>query len=131
MFDIDHFKQVNDNYGHDVGDEVLKGLVELVRQQMRRADLLARWGGEEFMIMAAETPCTGALELAEKLRRRVAAESFEQVGKVTISLGVAAYHRQEPLKNLLKRVDDALYQAKEQGRNRVVAADQKDCREGD
>jgi len=122
MFDIDHFKQVNDTYGHDAGDRVLRQVVAITRQQLREVDLLARWGGEEFMIIASTTTLDEIQKLAERVRYAIAAQDIEQVGNVTVSFGVGEYRQGERQKDLLKRVDDMLYQAKNSGRNRVNIA---------
>ncbi len=120
MLDIDHFKPINDRYGHPVGDEVLIRFAREVTELIRAADTLARWGGEEFMLLLPETGIDGAARLAEEIRVRVAETPFPKVGEVTISLGVTEYSPPEAPRNLLKRLDDALYQAKETGRNRVM-----------
>ena len=124
MLDIDHFKTINDTYGHELGDRILEEVSTLARQRLREADLLARWGGEEFMALLPETDEAGTRELANDLRQEVANEDFPGVGQLTISLGVAEYRPYEALKEVTKRVDDALYAAKEGGRNRVVVAGQ-------
>ena len=122
MFDIDHFKRVNDTYGHDVGDEVLQAVARVAQAHLRASDMLARWGGEEFLVVAPETDGDGARELAEKLRQSVEASSHPEAGRVTISAGVAAFTGDGEAQDLVKRADGALYQAKEGGRNRVQAA---------
>lgn len=122
MFDIDWFKQVNDTYGHDVGDAVLRKMAAVVGQQIRRTDILARWGGEEFMILLSETGLDHATRLAEATRIRVAQADFTGPGQLTISLGVTEYLRGETISTLLKRVDNAMYQAKQRGRDCTVAA---------
>ncbi len=119
LYDIDHFKKVNDTYGHQVGDVVLKELSNLIKNSLRNVDYLFRIGGEEFAIILTDTDLEGALAAAEKLRKRVEEYSFPHVGKVTISLGVATMKPQDTPKTLLKRADDALYRAKRKGRNRV------------
>lgn len=120
MFDLDHFKRVNDTYGHQVGDEVLKFLVQTVNQHLRNTDLLVRWGGEEFLLFCPGTALPQAVALAERLRQAVA-EAFErsQWPNVTISLGVTVYHLDEMMTDTLSRVDALLYRAKHNGRNRV------------
>lgn len=120
MFDIDHFKSVNDCHGHLAGDRVLIGLSHLAQDNSRAADMLVRWGGEEFIMMMPHCGADEAVILAEKLRMLVAERLFPDVGQVTASFGVAQLRLGETIDALLKRVDDALYQAKEQGRNRVV-----------
>jgi diguanylate cyclase (GGDEF)-like protein len=122
IFDIDHFKKINDTYGHKVGDEVLKELAKLIRKNIRKFDFAARWGGEEFVILAPETDIEGAKNLAEKLRKEVEKHKFLQVNKVTISLGVAQYNFEESPEEFVVRADLALYKAKEGGRNRVEVA---------
>ncbi|MET0050830.1 MAG: diguanylate cyclase [Candidatus Thiodiazotropha sp.] len=126
LTDIDHFKQVNDNYGHDVGDKVLKHTVDQLRRHIREADELARWGGEEFLILSPETQLKEAAALAERLCRDLAENEIVVEGKhlhVTASFGVTLYRAGEPLDTCLKRADDALYAAKDQGRNQVVVAE--------
>jgi two-component system cell cycle response regulator len=127
MFDIDHFKQVNDRYGHSAGDDVLRELAERSLRQVRSVDLVARVGGEEFVVVMPETNLAGAAVVADRMRLAVADEPFvlgsgEKL-PVTISIGVAITAESgESLDALLKRADDALYAAKNGGRNRVVAA---------
>ena len=122
MFDIDHFKAVNDTYGHDTGDAVLTELAGLVRGRLRETDSLSRWGGEEFLILLPETGLEGATRLAEDIRATTEAHSFPEVGRVTISLGVADLLPGEPYRDLVRRVDQALYAAKRGGRNQVRQA---------
>ena len=119
LFDVDHFKSINDRHGHQTGDQVLVELARLVHVNLRSVDVLARWGGEEFAVMMPLCGLTEALNLAEKLRALLAARSFPVVGSVTASFGVAEHGTQETLDDWLKRVDDALYAAKAAGRNRV------------
>ena len=119
MFDIDFFKKVNDTYGHDAGDMVLKKIVEIVKNSIRKIDKLVRWGGEEFIIFVPNTDLEGAAFLAEKLRRKIEEADFGKVGKVTVSFGVAGMRKGDTVDDLLKRVDEALYKAKQRGRNRV------------
>lgn len=122
MLDIDHFKKINDNFGHVAGDEVLRSLAALLRENIRDMDFFARWGGEEFIILLPATPPEAARHLAERLRHIVAGHGFGQVGPVTISLGVARYRQGEPREALLRRADESLYDAKRTGRNKVVMA---------
>jgi two-component system, cell cycle response regulator len=128
MFDIDYFKQVNDRYGHSAGDDVLRELAERSLRQVRSVDLVGRVGGEEFVVVMPETNLAGAAVVADRLRLAVADERFALQGSreklpVTISIGVAVTaERGETLEALLKRADDALYAAKNGGRNRVIAA---------
>lgn len=119
LFDLDRFKQVNDTFGHAVGDQVLKSVTSTVRGQLRASDALGRWGGEEFVVLCPATTLAGATILAEKIRQAVEAQSIPQVGMVTISLGVAQHQQAEKLEAWFARVDAALYRAKERGRNRT------------
>ncbi len=120
MFDIDHFKRVNDTYGHDVGDRVLVEVVELSMELIRQSDILARWGGEEFMVLLPQTNPDMALALGERLRQRISEYRFTDAGRLTVSIGVAHQQQLDTIDSLLKRVDTAMYRAKETGRNRVV-----------
>ena len=120
FLDIDHFKNVNDTYGHDVGDDVLVTLAELLNSVIRAGDFVSRWGGEEFVITLKATNASQAALVAEKLRVIVSEYNFEGIGQQTISLGVTEYKDKEAEKEFIKRVDTALYEAKNSGRNRVV-----------
>lgn len=125
MFDLDHFKQVNDTHGHGAGDAVLKAVAEACRSRLRECDLLARVGGEEFAVVLPETPGQGALVVAERLRRAIEGLAFDLGGSsvgVTASFGVACRQEEDvdPLV-ILSRADSALYEAKRAGRNRVAA----------
>jgi diguanylate cyclase (GGDEF)-like protein/hemerythrin-like metal-binding protein len=119
FIDIDHFKRVNDRHGHQTGDVVLIEVTQLVRESIRHSDILTRWGGEEFIVLVPATRLNEALALAEKLRAKLAAYEFPEVGPVTISLGVAEYLLEEELDGWLRRADQALYAAKGNGRNQV------------
>ncbi|OJA05791.1 sensor domain-containing diguanylate cyclase [Halomonas sp. QHL1] len=119
MLDLDYFKQINDSYGHDVGDQVLVALADLLKCNLRKADCCVRWGGEEFMLLAPETSLEQAVRLAEKIRGAIKHTDFPIQGSVTASFGVVEVHSQEPVKSVMKRVDNALYLAKEKGRDRV------------
>jgi diguanylate cyclase (GGDEF)-like protein len=118
MLDIDHFKLVNDTYGHRRGDYALKTLAEVVLKSKRNADVLARIGGEEFIILLPDTGLSDAERLAERVRKNVEDFSFEEIGKMTVSLGVTEFTQTDNHESILKRVDSALYLAKENGRNR-------------
>ena len=122
MFDIDHFKSVNDTYGHDAGDRVLKALSHLVYNHIRTTDIFGRWGGEEFMILLENTKTEEAFVIAEKLRKIVEASLIDGKYTITVSMGVAQYEEMESREELVKRVDKALYKAKEKGRNQIVVA---------
>jgi diguanylate cyclase (GGDEF)-like protein len=120
MFDIDHFKKINDTFGHNVGDYTLKAVASLVGSLIRESDTFARWGGEEFIILAPNTGLQNAAILAEKLRASIEAYNFETVGRVTSSFGVAeASTNRLDFEELVERTDKALYVAKKGGRNRV------------
>ena len=119
MFDIDHFKRINDNFGHDRGDAVLKEVAALARQRLRHSDVLTRWGGEEFMVLATETALPQAIVLAETLRTALRQSPFADIGPITASFGVTQYLAGETVDQWLKRVDDLVYQVKRGGRDQV------------
>ncbi|MCU7922835.1 MAG: diguanylate cyclase [Candidatus Thiodiazotropha sp. (ex Dulcina madagascariensis)] len=120
MIDLDHFKAVNDSYGHHAGDLVLQDMAAILTRSSRTSDVVARWGGEEFLILAPKTDLDHAAQLAEKIRAAVEAHPFAEVGKRTGSFGVACYRERDTLTSLLQRADLAMYQAKKEGRNQVV-----------
>ena len=122
MLDIDHFKEINDTLGHQVGDDVLVELARLLSGMIREQDAFARWGGEEFVILAPSRDAEGMRQFAEKLRCAVEAHSFPGAGRVTCSFGLAEHQPHETIESIFKRVDAALYRAKEGGRNRVELA---------
>ncbi len=131
LLDLDHFKQVNDTYGHPFGDEVLKMLARTLQAEARKGDVIARYGGEEFVLALPDTDAGGAQTLAERICQRVAAEPFVHDGHttpVTVSIGVSstADPRVRSERELVKLADGALYSAKRQGRNRVCLADEPD-----
>jgi len=120
FFDLDYFKEVNDNYGHLAGDEVLEKVTEIVAKANRSADIFARYGGEEFIILTPETNLSGALIHAERLRNDIEQYEFKNVGHISSSFGVAEFNpEKDDVDSLLERADKALYMAKEHGRNRV------------
>ncbi|WP_373485837.1 sensor domain-containing diguanylate cyclase [Acetobacterium malicum] len=119
MLDIDRFKEVNDTYGHKVGDMVLEEFVNITKKNIRTTDFIGRWGGEEFLIICPETNIEGAKTLANKLRRAIEEHKFPIVVWKTASFGVAEYLPEEEINTVMKRADDALYKAKKLGRNRV------------
>ena len=121
IIDLDHFKQINDVHGHDVGDEVLREVSELLTDGLRQSDTVARWGGEEFLIMAPEGRFDEAMRIAERCRRQLADRRIAGL-QITASFGVAEYVPGETLSQVVQRADEALYRAKEEGRNRVEAA---------
>lgn len=122
ILDIDHFKHINDSYGHNVGDEVLVGLTKLILSKIRNTDSLVRWGGEEFVILCEDTPIQNAQFLAEKLRMAIENAKLIPQQQVTCSFGIAEMVAGEDPKRLFERADKALYASKESGRNRVTSA---------
>jgi diguanylate cyclase (GGDEF)-like protein/PAS domain S-box-containing protein len=119
IFDIDNFKIINDTYGHNIGDGVLQYLAGLVAKVVRKNDLFARWGGEEFLIMVTNTGQHGAEMFAERLRLLIDKYKFPEVGNITCSFGVAEFAYNDTDESLINRTDQALYQAKGRGKNRV------------
>jgi diguanylate cyclase (GGDEF)-like protein len=122
LIDIDHFKRVNDELGHDRGDRVLQALVRIVATRTRTGDRLFRWGGEEFVLLLEETALAGALQVAEDLRHAVGSADLLPGRPITISIGVGQYHPGATPDDWLRETDSALYRAKAAGRDRVVAA---------
>ena len=123
MYDIDHFKDINDTYGHDVGDDILIDLTQLIQHNCREIDFLGRYGGEEFLIIMPNTSREEAKEFAHRIRLIVQNHSFKIVGKLTISLGLIQCKENEEVKELFKRLDTLLYKAKNGGRNRLCSDD--------
>jgi diguanylate cyclase (GGDEF)-like protein len=121
LVDVDRFKGINDRYGHHSGDLVLKQLAALLEKNIREIDLAGRWGGEEFMLLLPHTKLEQATLFAERLRKTIAGTRFEIDSRVTVSLGVSQYQPHESLEQLFQRVDEALYRAKDHGRDRVEA----------
>lgn len=119
FFDIDHFKEINDNYGHEAGDSVLRELSRLVIGIIRQADIFARFGGEEFIILAHNNDVNEGCELAEKIRSAIDLHNFSKVGRVTCSFGVAQFIPGDTAESIIKRADEAMYSAKKGGRNLV------------
>lgn len=122
MCDIDHFKQVNDHYGHPVGDTVLSGVAGILLQSVRNSDTAIRWGGEEFIILMNDCDQAPAIALAERIRASVECHHYAGAGPVTISLGQATLQANETMQQLIARCDAALYSAKNSGRNRLAVA---------
>lgn len=120
LMDIDYFKEVNDIFGHQVGDKVLIQMAEILTKCIRKTDVAARWGGEEFMIICPNTDQVGVNALSEKLRKEMEKSDFYKVGKKTGSFGISQYIKGESEESIIKRCDDALYMAKKNGRNMVV-----------
>ncbi|WP_054520135.1 GGDEF domain-containing protein [Thermanaerothrix daxensis] len=119
LVDIDHFKLINDTFGHESGDVILRQVGECLQRQIRAGDVIGRWGGEEFLILAAEQEAQSALQLAQRLRETVEGFDFNQGIPVTASFGVTLSREQDTPDSLIKRADLALYRAKHNGRNRV------------
>jgi diguanylate cyclase (GGDEF)-like protein len=126
MLDVDHFKRVNDSYGHETGDRVLRVLADSCRACLRQQDVIGRYGGEEFVAFLPETPADLALDAAERLRHAVetlTVDSPQGPVKVTVSIGIATYNRATTsISALINAADRALYEAKQKGRNRVVVS---------
>lgn len=120
MLDIDFFKDVNDNYGHDMGDRVLQELSKIILNLIRESDRFGRWGGEEFVIISPYTKKDKVLQFANKIREAVENYIFTNINQITISAGVTIYTKGDIKENILKRADEALYESKENGRNRVT-----------
>lgn len=123
LCDIDHFKPINDQYGHGAGDRVLATVARLMKNTVRSTDSVIRWGGEEFLIVLPDCAEDSALVRAERIRQAIDEHRDDEVGGVTVSFGVAIQSSDESGDNVVARADKALYQAKEQGRNRVVLAE--------
>ncbi|WP_286924566.1 MULTISPECIES: sensor domain-containing diguanylate cyclase [Lysinibacillus] len=119
ILDIDHFKKVNDTFGHQVGDEVLAQLAQLLKNQARSLDIVARYGGEEFVVILPETDQNEAKAIAEQLRQAVEQAKW-QTGRITVSVGIATAIKTDNETTILQRADKALYASKENGRNRVT-----------
>ena len=127
MLDLDHFKQVNDRYGHAAGDNVIRALANLMRQRLRRIDSIGRYGGEEFVAVLPDCPAEQAKRIFDEIREHFAALSFHAGGRtfsVSLSAGVSQTDGQASGGELLERADQCLYLAKGQGRNRVMVAAQ-------
>ncbi len=120
MLDLDYFKKINDVYGHETGDMVLKTIGSIAKKSLRQDDLMIRWGGEEFIIILQNTVLNGAKVVAEKVRTNIQDHTFTGIGySVTASFGVSQYMENETIKKTIVRADTALYRAKKNGRNRT------------
>ena len=119
VIDIDNFKEVNDNYGHDIGDYVLQTIAKILRDNTRKIDIVGRWGGEEFLIICSNTNLQNATILAENLRKIIKNIKFNKIGHKTVSLGLAQYKEDDDFKTIFKRADEALYKAKTTGKDKV------------
>lgn len=119
MLDIDRFKSINDRFGHNAGDLVLKSIAKLIKNRIRKIDTLARWGGEEFVILLPDTTVKNAACLAEELRENLSCMYIPGVGHATASFGVAGYCPGDSVDTLVNKADNMMYEAKVAGRNRV------------
>ena len=119
LIDIDHFKDINDRFGHIQGDKTLQEIASIMKAEVRKADYVGRWGGEEFLIICPETDINGAMAFAEKLRTTISGFSFTRVGHKTASFGVTSFEADLSAETMLGRADKALYTAKSAGRNSV------------
>lgn len=123
MFDLDHFKKINDTYGHNIGDIVLKQFAEMVSSSVREADLFARWGGEEFVLLLRNAGCEEAYGVGEKIRTLLEHEEFGEAGTVTCSIGITEILIDDTLESAIERADSAMYAAKDAGRNCTIACE--------
>ena len=125
FFDIDHFKAINDTYGHDCGDTTLAFSAKWIKESLRDSDIIFRYGGEEFVILLSDTDANGAALLAERIRSSIEhhtiAYGMETI-KITASLGISTLRKDDSLESFIKRADEAMYKAKDSGRNRVISA---------
>jgi len=119
LLDIDNFKKINDTYGHDTGDYVLKRISRLIRENIRKVDTLARYGGEEFIIILPETNLKGSMAIAGRIRRVIEKTSLDKVGHITISAGISTFTEGDSRQSIVKKADRGLYIAKREGKNRV------------
>ena len=124
LFDIDHFKQINDSMGHDVGDEVLQEVCLRIKTQLREIDIFARYGGEEFVVVLKHAGVSTASHVAEKIRQVMGEIKIKGINGIKASFGIAEYRAEDSPEKLLKRADQALYQAKDRGRDQIVVQDQ-------
>lgn len=122
FIDIDDFKLVNDNLGHLVGDQVLIKFANILKNNIRTTDTVGRWGGEEFMIVLERTTIDDALNIAQKLKSVIESTPFDNINKVTASLGIASYKQEDSISSLIQRADYALYKAKENGKNSIYTS---------
>ncbi len=120
MIDIDNFKFTNDTYGHQVGDVVLKDVASILKNNIRKIDIVCRWGGEEFLILAPQTDIKGAASIAENLRELIENNVFGEAGRITCSFGVTTLEPNDNKETLVERVDEAMYTSKKEGKNRVT-----------
>lgn len=123
IIDLDHFKRVNDQYGHNIGDSLLKEFARMVKGTIRESDLFARWGGEEFVLLLHNVDCDLAYEVGEKIRKIFERHAFPSVGCVTCSIGITEVNAADTLESAIERADSALYSAKESGRNKTATCE--------
>lgn len=126
LLDIDHFKYVNDTFGHQVGDIFLAEICALIKNNIRKVDIFGRWGGEEFLIISPDSSDEMPHTRAERIRQIIEGHTFSKVGNRTASFGVTAYQNDDTMDSMLQRVDNAMYTAKQSGRNRVVELENND-----
>ena len=122
LLDIDNFKVTNDKFGHNTGDQLLVQISDIIKKTIRESDIASRWGGEEFLVFCPHTNIDGAFSLAEKLRNNIEKNEFADVGYKTSSFGVAQIEHGDTVESLIQRADEALYSAKNSGKNMVMAA---------
>lgn len=123
MIDLDHFKRINDTYGHNIGDAVLKHFATLVISSVRDADMFARWGGEEFVLLLRNAGCDEAFGVSEKIRSLIEVQEFHGAGRVTCSIGITEVSPDDTIQSAIERADSAMYAAKDAGRNRTIACE--------
>ncbi len=125
MCDIDHFKKINDTYGHDKGDIVLKEVSDVLKNNIRKSDIAVRFGGEEFIVCLPSTNIANAVDVARKIKQMISKIRTKDIKKVTVSMGVAFYKKEfgNESKDMLKHLDNLLYEAKNRGRNRIISGD--------
>lgn len=120
LLDIDNFKLINDTYGHSIGDDVLKHSVAVIQKNIRKLDILSRWGGEEFLVLTPGSNLEDTQQLAEKLRLAIYNEPFDKIDNITVSIGLSTLQKEDTFVQLFERTDKALYDAKKNGKNRVA-----------
>lgn len=125
IFDIDDFKKVNDNYGHLIGDSVIRSIASVIKKVIRNTDIFARWGGDEFVILLPNTDISQAIEMTERMRIYIQKNEYDEVKNVTCSFGLVSLRKNESAESLLQRADKLLYFAKEQGKNIVLCEAKK------
>jgi diguanylate cyclase (GGDEF)-like protein len=119
LIDIDYFKEINDDYGHNIGDRVISSISKILQSSIRRVDYVGRWGGEEFLILLPKTTAQQAFQIAEKIRITIMEEDFSPAQNITISAGITEYMQGDTTEKIIQRADEELYKAKESGRNQI------------